>query len=142
VGVVSDVWFERMYELYDTSPVHELFGMKLEALAPGEATVLFTPRPELINASGVVHGGILATIVDSAILQAVRTLIGPDDRPTTLELKLNYVAPGIGESFRCVGKVVRVGGTVGVANAQLVNDAGEPVVAALGTIFIKRARRA
>jgi uncharacterized protein (TIGR00369 family) len=137
---MSDEWFERMHELYDTSPVHKLFGMQLESLAPGEATVVFTPRPELINAAGVVHGGILATIVDSAILQAVRTLIGPDDRPTTLELKLNYVAPGAGASFRCVGKVVRVGGTVGVANATLVDDAGEPVVAALGTIFVKRSR--
>jgi uncharacterized protein (TIGR00369 family) len=137
---MSDEWFARMHELYDTSPVHRLFGMQLESLAPGEATVVFTPRQELINASGVVHGGILATIVDSAILQAVRTLIGPDDRPTTLELKLNYVAPGTGASFRCVGKVVRVGGTVGVANAELVNDAGEPVVAALGTIFVKRSR--
>ncbi|MHB1244061.1 MAG: PaaI family thioesterase, partial [Gaiellaceae bacterium] len=106
---MSDPWFARMYELYNTSPVHRLFGMQLESLAPGEATVVFTPRPELINASGVVHGGILATIVDSAILQAVRTLIGPDDRPTTLELKLNYVSPGTGPSFRCVGKAVRVG---------------------------------
>jgi uncharacterized protein (TIGR00369 family) len=137
---VTDEWFARMHELYDASPVHQLFGMELESLAPGEATVVFTPRPELFNVSGVVHGGILATIVDSAILQAVRTLIGPDDRPTTLELKLNYLAPGKSASFRCVGKVVRVGGTVGVANATLVDDAGEPVVAALGTIFVKRSR--
>ncbi|MGH2948069.1 MAG: PaaI family thioesterase [Solirubrobacteraceae bacterium] len=134
-------WYERMRELYDRSPVHATLGMRLDALAPGSATVLFEPRAEFQNVMGIVHGGTLATVADSALLQAVRTLMGEDDRLTTLELKISYLAPARGDRFRCLGEVVRVGGSTGVATATITDADGEPVAASLGTIHLKRAGR-
>lgn len=137
---MSDLWFEQMYALYEESPVHCFFGLSLASLAAGMAVVAFEPRPEHRNAMGAIHGGILATILDSALLQSVRTLVGPDDRPSTLELKINYVAPAVEAPFSCRGRALRVGGTVGVAEAVLTDAADDVVAASLGTIHIRRGR--
>ncbi len=140
-GIVSEEWLARMYELYRCSPVHALFGMELIELGQGRSLVEFDPRPEHLNAMGAVHGGIIATILDSALLQSVRTRIGPEDRPSTLELKINYLAPAVASPFRCRGRALRVGGTVGVAEAVLSDAHDDVVAASLGTIFVKRAER-
>lgn len=131
-------WYERMRELYERSPVHHALGLRLGALAPGSATVAFQPVPEFRNAMGVVHGGTLATVVDSALLQAVRTLVQEGDQLVTQELKINYVAPARGDTFRCLGEVVHASRSTGVARATIVDAEGKPVAASLGTIHIKR----
>lgn len=137
---MSEAWYGRMRELYDRSPVHAALGMRLGELGPGNAEVVFTPSEQVMNVHGAVHGGTLATVADSALLQSVRTLTGEGDRLVTLELKINYVAPARGEEFRCVGRVVRVGRSSGVATATVHDADGTPVAIALGTIHITRGK--
>jgi uncharacterized protein (TIGR00369 family) len=136
---VSEPWYARMRELYGRSPVHRALGMRLEALDAGKATVVLEPTADAMNVMGVVHGGTLATVADSALLQSIRTVTVEEDRLVTLELKINYLAPARGSSFRCLGEVVRVGRGSGVSTATIVDSEGRPVAISLGTIHIVRA---
>jgi uncharacterized protein (TIGR00369 family) len=136
---MSDDWYARMRELYARSPVHAALGMELGALGEGTAEVVFTPTPGAMNVNGVVHGGTLATVADSALLQSVRTVTAETDRLVTLELKINYLAPATGTAFTCVGEIVRVGRGSGVATATVRDADGRPVAISLGTIHIVRA---
>jgi uncharacterized protein (TIGR00369 family) len=131
-------WYARMHELYERSPVHRALGMRLGEIGPGRAEVVFEPAPEAINLHGVVHGGTLATVADSALLQCVRTLTHETDRLVTLELKINYLAPARGARFTCVGEAVRVGRGSAVSTARLLDGDRRPVAISLGTIHITR----
>lgn len=131
-------WFDAMQEAYGSSPIHRLFGLSLEVVNPGEVTIGVTPPQETRNLYGGVHGGTLSTVIDSAVLQAVRTQVRPGDHLTTVELKLNFLRPALGESFTCSGRALRVGRGLGVAEAKLRDHEGTLVVAGLGTIHIRR----
>jgi len=127
-----------MRELYARSPVHAALGMELGVLSPGVAEVRFAPTPQAINANGVVHGGTLATVADSALLQSVRTVTTEADRLVTLELKINFLAPAAGNEFTCVGEAVRVGRGSGVATATVRDAEDRAIAISLGTIHIVR----
>ena len=131
-------WYERMREKYRESPVHALMGLELRDIEHGAVTVALHSKGELRNAMGVMHGGAISTAVDSALLQSVRSTLGEGDGITTVELKVNFLAPAAGTTFTCRGTALRVGKSVGVAEAKLFNDKGGVVAAGLGTLAIRR----
>lgn len=133
-------WFDRMRTTYGESPTHRLLGLEFLDVAPGHVTIGLTSLPDTRNAFGGVHGGVLNTAIDSALLQAVRTNVSPGDRLTTIELKVNFMRPAIADRFTCTGTALRVGGSLGVAEAKLYDGDGSLVAAGMGTIHIKRER--
>jgi uncharacterized protein (TIGR00369 family) len=76
------------------------------------------------NPIGAVHGGLAATLLDSAMGCAVQTTLGPDIGYTTLELKVNYVRPITLETGRilCEGSVIHRGGTVATAEGRITAE--------------------
>jgi acyl-CoA thioesterase len=131
-------WAATMKRLYKTSPIHNLLGMALEEIGDGSVTVGMTVKPEYVNAMGMVHGGIITTGLDSALLQAVRTRCGEGDHQATIELKVNFLEPARSEKLRFRGISLRVGRSVGVAQAEALDEAGKCLAAAQGTISIRR----
>jgi len=136
--VTEDDWFNQMRQRYQASPLHGLFGLELIEIALGSVTVVLKSSPGIQNSMGGVHGGVLSSVIDSALLQSVRSETGPDDQLTTVELKVNFLRPAQGFTFECHGEALRVGRTLGVSSARLVDEQGRIVAAGLGTISIKR----
>jgi uncharacterized protein (TIGR00369 family) len=60
----------------------------------GTATLELDATDEHLNPAGTVHGGVLATLVDTAMGQAVRSRTGEDDVPATSQLTVTYLRPG------------------------------------------------
>lgn len=137
---ITNGWFDEMRRLYGASPIHEHLKMTLDEVGEGTVRVGLDTKPEFVNAHGTVHGGMLTTGLDSAILQAVRTRCGPDDKLTTVELKVNFLEPAASPRIAFTGRAVRVGGSLGVAMAEAVSDDGRHVATAIGTIAIRRLR--
>jgi acyl-CoA thioesterase len=130
--------YERMRLRYSQSPIHKFFGLELGELGPGLAVVNFSSRPEFLNVYGDLHGGVIATVLDSTLLQTVRTLLGEEDGIVTLEVKVNYVAPARGDRFTCRGDAIHAGGSVGVAEARLKDGGDRTIAVCLGTLHLKR----
>jgi uncharacterized protein (TIGR00369 family) len=84
------------------------------------------PAAAHLNPMGVVHGGWIATLLDSALGCAVHSMLPAGKGYTTLELKVNYVRAVTPQSgpLRAEGKAIHVGGRTGIAEARLVDAAG------------------
>jgi uncharacterized protein (TIGR00369 family) len=103
-------------------PIAKLLGMDPVVLAHGRAVFEATPDESHYNPIGVVHGGLAATLLDSATGCAVQSTLPAGMGYTTLELKVNFVRPITRDTgpVRCEGRVVHEGRTVATAEGRAV----------------------
>ncbi|MET0541463.1 MAG: PaaI family thioesterase [Variovorax sp.] len=93
---------------------------------PGVAIFQGTPLPQHLNPLGTIHGGWVATMLDSALGCSVHTMMPPGRGYTTAELGVNYVkglTPKI-ERVRAEGKVIHCGKQLATAEARLFGPDG------------------
>jgi uncharacterized protein (TIGR00369 family) len=110
-------------------PVTSTLDFRLIEIEPGRAVFVLTPQEYQYNPIGCVHGGVLATVCDSAIGCAIHAHLAAGVGYTTLELKTNFVRPLTKESgeARCVGEVIFLGGRQATGEARIY--AGEKLIA-------------
>jgi uncharacterized protein (TIGR00369 family) len=103
-------------------PMAKLLGMEPVVLAHGRAVFQATPDESHYNPMGTVHGGMAATLLDTALGCAVQTTLPVGSGYTTLELKVNFVRPIARDTgpVRCEGRVVHAGQTVATAEGRVV----------------------
>jgi acyl-CoA thioesterase len=133
-----DSWYREMVERYNQTPVHQAFGLHLTAVTNDGVELLLDSPPEFRNAFGSIHGGVLATALDSALLQAVRVHTPGLFHQSTLEIKINFLRPASEPTARVEASALHVGRRTGVARATAFTSNGKPIVAAQGTIHIER----
>ena len=93
-----------------------------------------TLRPELTNGHGTLHGGVISALIDAAIGVAVIALAG--GRPAgTVEMKVNFLRPGVEGKFRCRSRILKLGRTLAFGEA-VVRDAHGRVVATGNATYI------
>jgi uncharacterized protein (TIGR00369 family) len=108
-------------------PMVQLLGMRLVEADEGRVVFTAEPAEQYYNGMGVVHGGLAAALLDSALGCAINTLMPAGKRFTTLELKINYTRPltsAVG-TVRCEAKVIHVGNRVATAEARVVDRQGK-----------------
>ena len=72
---------ERIQKALETVPFAKLLGIELEEIAPGSATLGFDIRDDLKQNNGVVHGGAIAALVDTATAFAIISHFRPTRKP-------------------------------------------------------------
>jgi uncharacterized protein (TIGR00369 family) len=119
-------------------PVARLLGLEVEQISEGLVTFAFDPAEYHYNPLGTVHGGILTTVLDSAMGCAVHSKLRAGLTYTTLELKVNFLRPVRVTTGRVrgEGKVVHLGGRVATAEAHLVDETGALYAHATSTCLI------
>jgi uncharacterized protein (TIGR00369 family) len=102
-------------------PMAKLLDIDVVEIGEGRATFEGTPGEQHYNPIGVVHGGYVATLLDSAMGCAVETLQSAGTGYTTLELKVNFTRPLTVDTGRVLaeGIVVHAGSRVATAEARL-----------------------
>jgi uncharacterized protein (TIGR00369 family) len=103
-------------------PIAQTMGMGAAEFEEGLAVFTAEPADFHYNPIGVVHGGLAATLLDSAMSCAVHTTLKVGERYTTLELKVNFVRAITVETgqVRAEGRLIHRGGTVATAEGRLV----------------------
>jgi uncharacterized protein (TIGR00369 family) len=106
-------------------PIAVTLGMHPVELAEGRAVFAAEPDEYHYNPIGVVHGGLAATLLDSATGCAVQTTLPAGMAYTTLELKTNFVRAITRDTGRvlCEAEVVHRGGTIATAEGRLRAEA-------------------
>lgn len=127
---------ERIHRALETVPFAKLLGIELEDVAPGTATLGFDVRDELKQNNGVVHGGAIASLMDTATAFAIISLLPPDEHATTADLTISYLRPLRNGRAHSTARVLRAGRRLIVVSAELVDDAGKLIATAL-TTYIK-----
>jgi len=119
-------------------PIGAAMGFVTMEAEPGRVVFQGTPSADYYNPIGTIHGGYIATLLDSAVGCAVHTMVPHGFGYTTLELKVNYVRAlhdGVGP-VRAEGKVINVSRRVGIAEGRLVDAAGRLYAHATTTCMI------
>jgi uncharacterized protein (TIGR00369 family) len=121
-------------------PIGATIGMRLTEAEDGRVVFTLEPAEYHYNPIGSVHGGIAATLLDSAMGCAVNTRLPLGTGYTTLELKVNYIRPlvvGTGE-VRSIGNIIHVGGRVATAEGRVVDASGKLYAHGTTTCLILR----
>ena len=105
----------------------QLMDFKLVEVSEGRAVFTIKPDERHYNGLGIAHGGLAATLLDSATGCAINTMMPAGRIFTTLEMKINYVRPMARETgeVRCEANVIHVGGRIATAEGRIVDRDGK-----------------
>jgi len=112
----------------------ERLGARAEMADDGSARLAFTARDEHLNPAGTLHGGVLATLVDTAMGTAVRSAV-EDDVPATSQLTVTYLRPGKPGDLTVTARVRTRGEHLTVCEADVEQD-GKGLVHAVATFAL------
>ncbi len=104
---------------FDRQGAMRYLGARLGVVEPGRVTIELPYRDELSQQHGFFHGGITATIADSAGGYAAFTLFPAGSAILTVEFKINLVAPADGELLVATGRVKKAGRTLTVCDLEV-----------------------
>lgn len=143
-AVITDIFNEKI-------PFNKVLGLKVAAIAYKEVQVRFEMRDELIGnyMRGTLHGGVISSVVDVtgglAAFMGIQKKIADLDldaklerfgRLGTIDLRVDYLRPGIGQSFLSTGYTLRTGNKVAVARIELVNNHNELIAVGTGSYVV------
>ncbi len=123
------------------SNVAKLFGFELEAVEPGRAVLSMRVASKHKQVHGVVHGGIVAALADTAAGLATYTVVPRGTRLATVEMKINYLEPVRQGTIRAEARVLRRGRHFAVVECDVVEATGRLVAKALMTFSIGSVER-
>lgn len=110
-----------------SSGMAQLMGFKLVEVSKGRAVFTIEPGERHYNGLGIAHGGLAATLLDSATGCAINTMMPAGRIFTTLEMKINFVRPIKRENgeVRCEANVIHAGGRTATAEGRIVDLEGK-----------------
>jgi uncharacterized protein (TIGR00369 family) len=110
-----------------------LLGFNLESAEPGRAVLRLKALPHHKQLNGVVHGGILAALADTAAAIAAYTTVPKGTALATIELKINYLEAIPGGRIRADARVLRTGRNFVVTECEIFDKKGALAAKALLT---------
>jgi uncharacterized protein (TIGR00369 family) len=138
--VAEPAGLERIRTLLASSPFISLFGLEIvEADAAAGRLVMameFRPELERVHSSGHLHGGAIATLVDTVACMALAQRGGYP--PPTVNFRVDFLRPAQSSKLRAIANVRRAGRSLGVVDVDVVDETGEPV--ALGRVTFAMGR--
>lgn len=128
---------ELMREFIPASPLPALLGVGLDGIGDGRAVLSLPFRRELTTMADVVHGGALATLIDTAAMAAAWSgaELPEQLRGSTVALSVQYLAPAVGRDLRAEARVLRRGRSLVFVDVEVSAD-DEPVARGQATYRI------
>ena len=119
-----------------SSAFHSWMGMELVGAEPGRVEISLEAADHHLNLQGLLHGGVIATLADTATGLAVRTMVPAGRRHVTVQLDVHYLRPGAPGRVTVVGTTVRVGTSIGYAEADVLDAKGRLLARATATVAV------
>ncbi len=140
---MDEARFQKLAALFETQvPFVAFLGIHFVSVASGSVRMEVPFQPSLIGnpVLPALHGGVIATLLDTCGGAAVWSQIGEFDRVSTVDLRVDYLRPGRPETLVGTGRVIRLGNRVGVVELRAYHPgaSGEPVAVGTGVYNIKR----
>jgi len=129
---------ERVRESFARQKLIITLSGEISHIGPGELHITAPFDKRFTQQDGFLHAGIVTTLIDSACGYAAYTLMPADSRVLSVEFKVNFLSPAVGEKFRAEGRVVKSGKTISVCEGKffVLQDEGEKLVAMMQATMI------
>lgn len=132
---MSEGTLERLQQRLAITPFAAWMGLKLESVDDHGVTMRLTMRPELRGSPSTraLHGGVTASLIDTASSYAVMALTGRS--VATIDMRIDYHRLGNADEYCIAGCIVRLGRTLATADAQVLDSQGT-LVASGRAVFL------
>ena len=121
----------KVIEMMNASPFLSNMKMRIVSMGDGITEMEADMNPVFLNPFGGVHGGVYATMIDTACYWAAYCDMDEDIGYTSMDLSVTNLSYIRGKKLYCTGKVIRTGRTVGLSEAVIKDENG--VLLAHGT---------
>lgn len=118
------------------SPFHRWVGLELMSVGDGSAELAMELRPEHFNPQGIVHGGIITALADTAIGLALRSKLRPGLTHRTAQLNVHFLAKGEGTRLVGRGRSLHLGQRMGYGESEVLDGQGRLLARASGTFIV------
>lgn len=115
-------------------PLQSLLGMVVDTIEPGRAVARVTVGGTHLNPNGVVHGGVLFTMIDTAMGMATMSLLG-EGQCASIEIHIRFLRPTSSGHLEALASVVRHGRRVIHLESRVEDEAGNLVATGTGTFM-------
>ena len=117
----------------DEVPFAKMLGIKVDSMEAGHAVLSMEMRDDLMRNHGIAHGGVAASLIDSAMAMAIQPLLAENEWTTTVDLTIHYLRPLSQGSARAVARVVRAGRRIITVSAELFDHNDKLAATAIST---------
>ncbi|HYP29711.1 MAG TPA: PaaI family thioesterase [Blastocatellia bacterium] len=117
----------RVRESFARQTLMGTIGARLVTVSPGAVEIELPFREDLSQQHGYLHAGVVTAIVDTACGYSALTLMDAGAEVLTIEYKINFVSPALGERLVARGRVTRPGRTVTVCAGDVFAEGGGKV---------------
>jgi acyl-CoA thioesterase len=122
---------------FTESPFWQMMKINIRSTGPGQAELSMPIEEKHIQLAGVVHGGAIASLIDSAVAVAVWELDTPKTGITTIELKVNYLAPVLpGDELVAKAEIIHSGKKIVVGTVETRNQKGKMIAYGIATYMV------
>ncbi len=119
-----------------SSPFHQWAGLELISVGDGLAELGMDLRPHHFNPQGIVHGGIITAVADTAIGLALRSKLRAGLTHRTAQLNVHFLAKGEGGRLVGRGRAVRLGQRMGYGESEVLDGPGQLLARASATFIV------
>jgi len=132
---LNDEYLIKLYELISSSPFPHHMHMRLISISQDQAMVDLEMGNCHLQPYGIAHGGVLATLIDTATFWAAFARLPEDAGMVNVDLKLNYLKPVQTGILTAEGHCLRPGKTISYAEAKVVDEEGDLVAHGTSTLM-------
>lgn len=132
-GEITGEHLEKLRTILSNVPFAKLLGIELAAAYRGAVTLRLQVRPDLRQNQGVLHGGVIASLIDTATAFAIVSQLTEPEKFTTVDLTVNYLRPAKEGTITAQARVMRAGRRLLTVTAEVYDDAGNLAAVALST---------
>ncbi len=134
---VNPEYMSKIMEATNNCPYFRLQNMRLLNFDAGISKLEIDIDPgKHYQPFGITHGGVVCSIIDAAAFWAVYGQAPENVGMTSVDLKLNYLAPASGTKLVAQGKMVKLGRTLGYGQAEVLDENGKILAAGASTLMV------
>ncbi|MBZ2187557.1 PaaI family thioesterase [Alcanivorax sp. JB21] len=119
-----------------TNPFRQFLGVEVAFVDGPVAEITLPVHERLLQAYGMVHGGIYCVLIDTVLGTAVRGASGADSRPLTVDLNVSFLRPAGRGRLRARASIIKHGRQVTVGNADVFDDQDRKVATGRGSFLL------
>jgi acyl-CoA thioesterase len=127
---------EELKERVRNSPFHRWAGVELVSVGGGRGELAMELQDHHFNPQGIVHGGIISAMADTAIGLALRSRLPAGRTHRTAQLNVHFLAKGEGDRLVGRGRAVHLGHRMGYGEAEVLDGTGQVLARATATFIV------
>ncbi|MBU2512602.1 PaaI family thioesterase [bacterium] len=134
---INPDWIAAIQKIVNPCPYFKLQTMSIKDIGYGSSRLEIELKKDHLQPFGVVHGGVFASLIDAAGFWAVFSQADPEVGMTTVELKLNYLAPAVEGKLVGIGSCIKLGRSLGLGEARVESESGRLLAHGTTTLMVQ-----